>query len=159
MRATLTPGRTDQDDLAIRDRQLCRWDAQALHVKYGNGKVFDGNLALGPALVTPEEIENPMDLPIRCWVDEELRQDSTTREYIWGIAEVIEYYSSMITLEPGFLICPGTPGGCAVGSDPDCGGQSKHVAPGSQYLRPDQTVVVEIGSVGRIAHRVREPAK
>jgi 2-keto-4-pentenoate hydratase/2-oxohepta-3-ene-1,7-dioic acid hydratase in catechol pathway len=144
------------NDLAIRDQQLQRWDARTFHVMYGNGKIFDGNLVLGPAIVTADELRDPMHLTIRCWVDDELRQDSNTREYIWGVQEVIEYYSSMITLEPGFLICPGTPGGCAVGSDPDCGGQSTHVVPGSQYLRPAQTVTVEIGGVGRITNQVRE---
>ena len=149
-------GYTAVNDLAIRDRQLTRWQHDAFQVKYGNGKVFDHNLALGPAIVTADEINDPMDLSIRCWVDAQLRQDSNTREYIWGVAEVIEYYSSMMTLEPGTLICPGTPGGCAVGSDPDCGGRSSHVAPGSEYLRPGQMVTVEIGGVGRIANRVRE---
>ena len=144
------------NDLAIRDRQLTRWQGGSFQVKYGDGKVFDHNLVLGPAIVTADEIADPMNLSIRCWVDQQLRQDSNTREYIWGVAEVIEYYSSMITLEPGFLICPGTPGGCAVGSDPDCGGRSTHIAPGSEYLRPGQTVAVEIGGIGRIANQVRE---
>jgi 2-keto-4-pentenoate hydratase/2-oxohepta-3-ene-1,7-dioic acid hydratase in catechol pathway len=126
-----------------------------VHVKYGDGKVFDHNMVLGPALVTADEIANPMDLSLRCWVDGEIRQDSSTREYIWGVAECIEYYSSMITLEPGFLICPGTPGGCAVGSDPDCGGRSTDKPPGSEYLAPGQTVVVEVGGVGRIENRIR----
>jgi hypothetical protein len=72
--------------------------------------------------------------------------------YETGVAEVIEYYSSMMTLEPGFLICPGTPGGCAVGSDPDCGGRSSHAAPGSEYLLPGQVVTVEIGGIGQDIH-------
>lgn len=149
-------GYTAVNDLAIRDRQLTRWRHDAFQVKYGNGKVFDNNLVLGPAIVTADEIRDPMDLSIRCWVDAQLRQDSNTREYIWGVAEVIEYYSSMMTLEPGTLICPGTPGGCAVGTDPDCGGRSTHAAPGSEYLRPGQVVSVEIGGVGRLSNRVRE---
>jgi acylpyruvate hydrolase len=149
-------GYTAVNDLAIRDRQLARWRHDAFQVKYGNGKVFDHNLALGPAIVTADEITDPMDLSIRCWVDAQLRQDSSTREYIWGIAEVIEYYSSMMTLEPGTLICPGTPGGCAVGSDPECGGRSSHAAPASEYLRPGQIVSVEIGGVGHISNAVRD---
>jgi acylpyruvate hydrolase len=152
-------GYTAVNDLAVRDRQLARWAGPTFHVKYGDGKVFDGNLVLGPALVSADEIENPMDLSLRCWVDGELRQDSNTSRYIWGIAEVIEYYSSMITLEPGFLVCPGTPGGCGVGSDPECGGRLTRRAPGSQYLHPGQTVVVEVDRVGRIANRVRAAAR
>lgn len=148
-------GYTAVNDLAIRDRQLARWQHGAFQVKYGNGKVFDHNLALGPAIVTADEVRDPMDLPIRCWVDTQLRQDSNTSEYIWGVAEVIEYYSSMMTLEPGTLICPGTPGGCAVGSDLDCGGRSTHAESGSEYLRAGQVVTVEIGGIGRIENHVR----
>jgi len=147
-------GYTVVNDLAIRDRQLVRWDHGSFQVKYGNGKVFDNNLVLGPAIVSSDIVRDPTNLSIRCWVDEQPRQDSNTREYIWGVAEVIEYYSSMMTLEPGFLICPGTPGGCAVGSDPDCGGRSSHAAPGSEYLLPGQVVTVEIGGIGRISNRL-----
>jgi acylpyruvate hydrolase len=151
-------GYTAVNDMAVRDRQLFRWgDGSFFHVKYGDGKVFDGNLVLGPTLVSCDELANPADLTLRCWVDGELRQSSSTSKYIWGIAEVIEYYSSMITLEPGFLICPGTPGGCAVGTDPDCGGKATRKRGGSEYLRPGQTVVVEVGEIGRLENRVVEP--
>jgi 2-keto-4-pentenoate hydratase/2-oxohepta-3-ene-1,7-dioic acid hydratase in catechol pathway len=75
------------------------------------------------------------------------------------VAEVIEYYSAMITLEPGFLICPGTPGGCAVGTDPECGGRSSAKLPGSEYLKPGSSVVIEVGGVGRIENRVRAAQK
>lgn len=149
-------GYTAVNDMAIRDRQLFRWrDSDYFHVKYGDGKVFDRNLVLGPSLVTADEVVDPMNLSLRCWVNGEPRQQSNTSEYIWGVADVIEYYSRMITLEPGFLICPGTPGGCAVGSDPDCGGRSRSRAAGSEYLQPGEAVVVEVGGIGRLENRVR----
>jgi acylpyruvate hydrolase len=146
---------TAVNDMAIRDRQLCRYEGSYFQVKYGNGKIFQSNIVLGPALVTADEVVDPMDLSIRCWVDGEIRQDGNSRDYIWGVAEVIEYYSRMITLEPGFLICPGTPGGCAVGMDPDCGGRDVDNAPASGYLVSGQTVAVCIGGIGRIENRVR----
>lgn len=147
-------GYTAVNDMAVRDRQLFRWDGPYFHVKYGDGKVFDGNLVLGPSIVTAEEVPDPMSLPLRCWVDGELRQSSNTSRYIWGVAEVVEYYSRMITLEPGFLICPGTPGGCAVGTDPDCGGRTAIAAPGSYYMQPGQRVVIEVEGIGRLDNRV-----
>ena len=153
-------GYTAVNDMAVRDRQLLRWrDSQFFHVKYGDGKVFDGNLVLGPALVTTDEVADPMDVSLRCWVDGELRQNSNTRGYIWGVAEVIEYYSAMITLEPGFLICPGTPGGCAVGTDPECGGRSTAKPAGSEYLRPGSSVTIDVGGIGRIENRVSAAQK
>ena len=148
-------GYTAVNDMAIRDRQLFRWRrSDYFHVKYGNGKVFDANLALGPSLVTADEIADPMNLPLRCWVNGEPRQQSNTSKYIWGVADVIEYYSRMITLEPGFLICPGTPGGCAVGSDPDCGGRARSRTTGSEYLQPGAVVVVEVEGIGRLENHV-----
>ena len=148
-------GYTAVNDMAVRDRQLFRWnDSSYFHVKYGDGKVFDGNIVLGPAIMTSDEIPDPMNLSLRCWVDGEARQNSNTSQYIWGIAEVIEYYSRMITLEPGFLICPGTPGGCAVGHDPECGGRWPGQASGHGYLMPGQTVTVEVERLGRIENRV-----
>jgi acylpyruvate hydrolase len=153
-------GYTAVNDMAMRDRQLFRWrDSEFFHVKYGDGKVFDSNLVLGPAVVTADEVANPMDVSLRCWVDGELRQNSNTSGYIWGVAEVIEYYSAMITLEPGFLICPGTPGGCAVGSDPECGGRSSVKPAGSEYLTPGSCVTIDVGGVGRIENRVRAVQK
>ena len=105
------------------------------------------------------EVANPMGVSLRCWVDGELRQNSNTRGYIWDVAEVIEYYSAMITLEPGFLICPGTPGGCAVGTDPECGGRSSAKSPGSEYLTPGSCVTIDVGGVGRIENLVRAVEK
>lgn len=152
-------GYTAVNDMAVRDRQMFQWgDSGYFHVKYGDGKVFDNNLVLGPAVVTSEEVADAANLQLRCWVDGELRQDSNTRNYIWGVAEVIEYYSSMMTLEPGFLICPGTPGGCAVGSDPECGGKAASRARFG-YLKPGQTVVVDVGGVGRLENRVRDASE
>jgi acylpyruvate hydrolase len=149
-------GYTAVNDMAVRDRQLFRWgDTACFHVKYGDGKVFDNNLVLGPALISADEVADPMNLNLRCWVDGEMRQNSNTKNYIWGVAEVIEYYSSMMTLEPGFLICPGTPGGCAVGSDPGCGGKSKVKTSGPEYLVPGQMVVIDVEGIGRLENRVR----
>ncbi len=150
-------GYTAVNDMAVRDRQLFRWaESSYFHVKYGDGKVFDNNLVLGPAVLSVDEVADATNLRLRCWVDGELRQDSNTRNYIWGVAEVIEYYSNMMTLEPGFLICPGTPGGCAVGADPDCGGKSASKASGPGYLRPGQTVIVDVEGVGRLENWVRD---
>lgn len=149
-------GYTVVNDMAVRDRQLFRWDSgKTFQVKYGDGKVFDANSAIGPAIVSKDEISNPMALTLKTWVDGKIRQDSVTSEYIWGVKEVVSYYSSMITLEPGFVICPGTPGGCAVGTDPECGGKDEASNKGGDYLQPGQTVTVEVGEVGKIENRVR----
>lgn len=151
-------GYTAVNDMSIRDRQMVHWDGPYFHLRYGEGKTFDGNLVLGPAIVTKDEVPDVAALPIRCWVDGELRQNNNTANYVWGVAEVVEYYSSIMTLEPGFLICPGTPGGCAVGADAACGGKPAHADVKPGYLTPGSTVIVEVGGIGRLENRIREIA-
>jgi len=62
-------------------------------------------------VVDRERIKNPQDLRIRLWVNGELRQDSNTGFMIFGIAEIVEYISSYMTLEEGDIIATGTPEG------------------------------------------------
>lgn len=149
-------GYTAVNDMSIRDRQIVNWEGPYFHLKYGEGKTFDGNLVLGPSIVTKDEVPDVAALPIRCWVDGDKRQDNNTGNYVWGVAEVVEYYSSIMTLEPGFLICPGTPGGCAVGADAACGGKPAHAGIKPGYLVPGSTVMVEVGGVGRLENRIRQ---
>jgi 2-keto-4-pentenoate hydratase/2-oxohepta-3-ene-1,7-dioic acid hydratase in catechol pathway len=62
-------------------------------------------------IVKKEEIPYPENLSIRLWVNNILRQDSNTGFMIFGIAELIEYLSSYMTLEAGDIIATGTPEG------------------------------------------------
>jgi acylpyruvate hydrolase len=148
-------GYTVVNDMAVRDRQLFRFDGTSFHVKYGDGKVFDANSVIGPSIVTKDEIADPMTLDISCLVSGVVRQAANTSGYIWGVHAVIEYYSSIMTLEPGYVICPGTAGGCAIGSDPECGGMHTPRDPKGEYLRPGQSVRVAVAGIGAIENTVR----
>lgn len=75
------------------------------------GKWFDGAAPLGPELLSADEIEDPDNLRIRLWVNDELMQDSNTSQMIHRIPEVISYISRVMTLEPGDIIAMGTPAG------------------------------------------------
>ena len=55
---------------------------------------------------------------IRTWVNDELRQDSTTADLIFGCADMIEYLTTAFPLEPGTIIATGTPAGVGAGFDP-----------------------------------------
>jgi len=66
---------------------------------------------VGPWLVTADEIPNPGSLDLQITVNGEVRQQSNTRHFILGVAELIEMASSMYTLYPGDLIFTGTPEG------------------------------------------------
>jgi 5-oxopent-3-ene-1,2,5-tricarboxylate decarboxylase/2-hydroxyhepta-2,4-diene-1,7-dioate isomerase len=74
------------------------------------GKCWDTFLPLGPYLVQ-DEVSDPQNLWLRAYVNDELRQQGTTRDMVRPVAELIEYTSFFMTLEPGDLILTGTPKG------------------------------------------------
>ncbi|HEY6380037.1 MAG TPA: fumarylacetoacetate hydrolase family protein [Candidatus Dormibacteraeota bacterium] len=106
------------------------------------GKSFDSFCPIGPALVATDEVPDPQALPIRCCVDGDLRQNSTTAEMVFSVAELVSFCSQSMTLEPGDLILTGTPPGVALARNP------------SPWLQPGQLCEVEIEGVGRIANRI-----
>jgi 2-keto-4-pentenoate hydratase/2-oxohepta-3-ene-1,7-dioic acid hydratase in catechol pathway len=59
-------------------------------------------------LVTPDEIDDPDSLQIKLWVNDELRQDFNSREYIYGVDQAIEFCSQFFTLFPGDIIAMGS---------------------------------------------------
>lgn len=105
-----------------------------------NGKWCDTFAALGPYLVTRDEVGDPAQLEMSLTVNGELRQHSSAGEMIFTVPESIAFISQFITLEPGDLICMGTPGG--VGDTTQT------------YLRPGDVVVAEIAHLGRLENAV-----
>lgn len=94
-------------------------------------KSFDTFTPFGPWITTADEVGDPGDLELRCWVGGELRQRVATRELIFDVAELIAYTSHVMTLHPGDVIATGTPAG---------------VGP----IAAGQRVVVEIDRLGRL---------
>lgn len=82
-------------------------------------KSFDTFTPLGPWLVTADEIPDPDNLDLRCWVGDVLRQETNTAELIYSVSELIAYASSVMTLEPGDVILTGTPAGVGPLQDGD----------------------------------------
>jgi 2-keto-4-pentenoate hydratase/2-oxohepta-3-ene-1,7-dioic acid hydratase in catechol pathway len=74
-------------------------------------KSFAGFTPIGPWITTADEISDPNDLRIRGWVNDELRQDASTSAMVYSVAQLIEFMSSVVTLEPGDIIATGTPAG------------------------------------------------
>lgn len=119
-------------DVSEREFQLERggqWD------KGKNCETFN---PLGPWLVTADEVGDPGNLGLRCWVNGELRQDGTTKDLIFGVGELVRYLSQFMVLEPGDVINTGTPAGVAMG----------HPDP-KPYLRAGDVVELEIDGLGR----------
>jgi 2-keto-4-pentenoate hydratase/2-oxohepta-3-ene-1,7-dioic acid hydratase in catechol pathway len=95
-------GYTCANDVSARDLQ--RSDPQPTR-----GKGFDTFCPIGPWIET--DIDPNMGLRLRCWVNDELRQDAQTSEMTYPVPFLIEYLSAFATLLPGDLILTGSPGG------------------------------------------------
>ena len=84
-------------------------DLQTKDVQYTRSKSFDTFAPIGPYIET--EIENPSNLEIKGYLNEELKQSSNTSNLIFNPYELIEFISSIMTLFPGDIISTGTPSG------------------------------------------------
>ena len=124
------------NDVSARDLQ--RADRQ-----FTRAKSLDTFCPVGPSLVPAADVPDPQALWIRCLVNGEVRQDSSTADMVFTVAELIAFASEAITLEPGDLLLTGTPGGVGEFRDPPL------------YLQDGDEVTVEIEGVGTLTNPVR----
>jgi 2-keto-4-pentenoate hydratase/2-oxohepta-3-ene-1,7-dioic acid hydratase in catechol pathway len=150
-------GYSVMNDVTARDRQVTlRPDGSSVY-NLGPGKNFDTCAPIGPALVSADEVPDPQRLDLRTTVNGELRQSNSTAKMIWTCAQLVEFFSTFVTLRPGVVISTGTPGGTAWGSDAELGGKKpmrKDIVTASGYLQPGDEVACEIEGVGRLVNRV-----
>ena len=132
-------GYTCGNDISARDLQF--GDTQ-----WTRGKALDTFAPMGPWIVTADEIPDPQVLGIRCAVNGETRQDDTTANMVFPVAQIIAFITEAITLEPGDVIYTGTPPGIGHGRTPP------------SYLQPGDRVRVEIDHIGAIENRIVTPA-
>jgi 2-keto-4-pentenoate hydratase/2-oxohepta-3-ene-1,7-dioic acid hydratase in catechol pathway len=126
------------DDISARDLQR----DEMLWVR---GKGADTFCPFGPWITTADEIPDPEDLRLRTWVNEELRQDSSTGDLIFGVRKIVDFIGATCTLRPGDLILTGTPSGVAIGFDPP------------KFLSVGDRIRIEIEGLGEITHPVIAP--
>ncbi|MDP6048721.1 MAG: fumarylacetoacetate hydrolase family protein [Candidatus Bathyarchaeota archaeon] len=86
-------------------------DLQTRHGQWFKGKSIDTFAPMGPYLVTPDEVVDPMNLDLSLSVNGVIRQDSNTSHLIFNIPKIISILSDGITLEVGDIIATGTPAG------------------------------------------------
>lgn len=99
------------NDVTIRDWQL-RMPTWTM------GKSFDTHGPIGPWITTADEVGDPHGLRLRTWVNDEVRQDSNTKNLIFDCFALVEHLSDGFTLEPGDVIATGTPGGVGIAMKP-----------------------------------------
>ncbi|MFI8596016.1 DUF2437 domain-containing protein [Kocuria koreensis] len=119
-------GYTCGNDLTARD-------LQATDLQWTRAKGFDGSCPLGPWIETDLDTEN---LSVRSWVDGELKQDGSTSDMIFGVADLVSRISDAFTLLPGDVILTGTPAGVGLVED-------------------GQEVEIEVGGIGALVNRMR----
>jgi len=123
-------------DVSERDFQKNRggtWD---------KGKGCDSFAPIGPWLVTRDEVPDPQALRVWSEVNGVLRQDGNTADMIFPVAFLVSYISQFMTLNPGDVICTGTPAGVGMGMQPP------------QFLKAGDVVRLGVAGLGAQRQRV-----
>ena len=115
-----------------------RFVQMAAGKQFSLGKSYDTFCPIGPAIVTLDELPNPLDLRITCKVNGEVMQDATTDDMIVDVPHLVELLSSVMTLRPGDICLTGTPAGVGVARRPPV------------YLQPGDVVETEISGLGML---------
>ncbi len=142
---------SERDALDHVEGYICVNDVSARDLQFADGQWTRGKspdtfCPVGPRLVPREEIDDPQALAIRCLVNGEALQDSSTAQMIFSVAEIIAYASQVITLEPGDLIATGTPAGVGIFRDPKV------------LLQSGDEVSVEVEGLGTLTNPItKEP--
>lgn len=134
-------GYTIMNDVSARDIQFK--DKQ-----WTRGKSFDTFAPIGPCITTANQIEDTSNLAIRTWVNNELRQNSTTKNMVFKLEEIIYHLSRVMTLEPCDIIATGTPAGVGFAMKPQ-----------PKFLQDGDVIRIEIEKVGLLENRVIEEDK
>lgn len=129
-------GYTVINDMTARDLQ------DGFGGQFFKGKSLDGTCPMGPWIVTPDEVPDPENLPVISRVNGVVKQESTTAEFIFKIADMIYWLSLGMTLLPGDIISTGTPSGVGFARTPP------------EYLHPGDLLETEIKGIGLLRNRI-----
>lgn len=128
------------NDLSARDyvRREILPDQKA-HDWFGQ-KCFRDSMPMGPWITPKQFVPDPYDLSIKLWVNDELRQNGSSKSMIYPLAEQIAYLSRRITLRPGDVISTGCPSGVGMALD--------------TYLKPGDRIRIEVQHCGVLDNTV-----
>ncbi|MGA0849731.1 MAG: fumarylacetoacetate hydrolase family protein [Chthoniobacterales bacterium] len=132
-------GFTCANDVSARDWQLRRSGRQ-----WCRAKSFDTFCPLGPWVVTPDELPDPLHLPITSRLNGEIMQQSNTSQMIFDVPALLEFLSADTTLPAGAVILTGTPHGVGMARKPPV------------YVKPGDRVAIEIEGIGVLENPVVE---
>jgi 2-keto-4-pentenoate hydratase/2-oxohepta-3-ene-1,7-dioic acid hydratase in catechol pathway len=125
---------------------FCDYSERAFQREHGGqwtkGKSADTFAPMGPWLVTADEVPDPQELRLWTKVNGETRQNSWTKDMLFGVREIVSYISRFMTLLPGDVIATGTPSGVAMGMNPPL------------YLQAGDLVECGVEGLGELTQRV-----
>lgn len=130
-------GYTIANDISVRNMQR-------KHGQWFKGKSLDSHCPIGPHIVHKSDIPFPVELDIKSYVNDELRQNSNTKMLIFDIPTIISDLSKGMTLNAGDIILTGTPAGVGLGFKP------------FKFLKIGDKVVCEIEKIGSLTNYVVE---
>lgn len=128
------------NDVSARDVQL----PEMVGMGPARSKDFNRSNGIGPFLVTPDELTNPLSVDVTVNVDDRLHWTGTTAEYTHHPDEVIEYIRSIFTPKSGTVI--------GMGTVPDCSGLDR-----DRWVRPDEEIKIDFGGLGTLHQRIPAP--
>jgi 2-keto-4-pentenoate hydratase/2-oxohepta-3-ene-1,7-dioic acid hydratase in catechol pathway len=120
-------------------------DLQGKHSQWLIGKSQDTFGPMGPWAVTRDDIDL-RDTVVKCWINDELRQNANTSALIFDVPTLIATLSQGITLMPGDIIATGTPAGVGIGFKPP------------KYLVSGDVMKIEISGIGILENQLQERA-
>jgi len=132
-------GYTALIDVSAREQGRRTWPATPLTSWLG--KSFDTFSPIGPCITTADEIDNPNDLVVRFWNDGQLRHNYNTDDMEHRVPELVEFATTVMTMNSGDLIACGT----------------NHEGLGA--VQDGETVEIEIEKIGKMALTVKDPLK
>ena len=109
-----------------------------LGIDWVRHKAFDGFSPFGPYLLPARFVADPQNLPVRLSINGIVKQDTNTSRMIFGVAEIIEHLSAIMTLMPGDVIATGTGAGVGHGRRPP------------EYLLPGDEMRMTVGELGEL---------
>ncbi|MGB3367520.1 MAG: fumarylacetoacetate hydrolase family protein [Acidaminobacteraceae bacterium] len=128
-------GYTIVNDISVRNMQR-------KHGQWFKGKALDTHCPIGPHIVDKSEIPFPVELNIKSYINDELRQNSNTKMLIFDIPTIISDLSKGMTLRAGDIIITGTPAGVGLGFKP------------FKFLNVGDKVVCEIEKIGTLTNYI-----
>lgn len=124
--------------------EACLRDYQFHSRQLTPGKNFESTGAVGPWIVTADEIPNPQDLDVEMRLNGELMQSANTNDMVFTVAQLISYISDWLPLNPGDLIASGTMGGVGFARKPQI------------FMKPGDRAEVSISRIGTLVNTVQD---